>query len=331
MFARYLLRHQDQDPQWQAHVRSIITWVEGHFGVADSGATTIAEQDAFWHPMGSHTARYASVNALLYAATGDQTARDKAYRAFNWATYMARPDGVVIDGPTVNNQWFSDGYGDYVRHFMVGLSAVPEWAPPGQDHITGSTSIVRQVSYAAGAVSWTTADAAATESLRVASAPTGVTAGGQPLAARSDLTQEGWTYDAATGVLRVRHDHAGSVSVTLGGTPPTTTTTTSSARPRPRRPPRTTSTTTTATTAPTTTTTTTAPTHETHRPRARRPRPRRRPGRRAGRCRRRGSTATSAPWAGPARRARRAARSPSPAGARTSGARPTSSTSRAGP
>jgi len=27
--------------------------------------------------------------------------------------------------------WFSDGYGDYIRHFMEGLAAVPEWAPAG--------------------------------------------------------------------------------------------------------------------------------------------------------------------------------------------------------
>ncbi len=260
MFARYLLRHPEVDSAWEAHVRHILTWVKGHFGSTQFGATTIAEQDAFFHAMGSHTARYASVNALLYEATGDVAAREEAYRSFNWATYMTRANGVVIDGPTVGNQWFTDGYGDYVRHFMTGLGAVPQWAPPGRDHLTGSTSVVRQVAYGAGTVAWTTADAAATETLRTTSAPASVTVGGVALAARADLDGEGWTYDAATGALRVRHDHGASVQVVLGGTVPDTTTTSSTTTTTTAPTTTTSATTTTTTTTTSTTTTTTAPT-----------------------------------------------------------------------
>ena len=137
MTARYLLLHPEFDPAWEAHVRALISWVERDWAVAEYGANTIREQAAFPHPMGSHTARYASVNALLFARTGDAAAREKAYRAFNWATYMTRDNGVVIDGPEVGNCWFTDGYGDYIRHFLVGISAVPEWG--GRDTDTAHT------------------------------------------------------------------------------------------------------------------------------------------------------------------------------------------------
>lgn len=217
MTARYLLLHQDSDPNWRSHVQGLIAWVEQNFGAQDSGATIIKEQNAFAFAMGSHTSRYASVNALYSAATGDLTAKTKAYYSLNWASYMTRDSGVVIDGPQVNNQWFTDGYGDYIRHFLTGMQAFPEWAPPGQNHLTGSTSLVKAVTYSGSSMSYTTADAASIESLRLTFRPTQVTAGGRSLTLRSDLAQEGWTYDAGTGVVRVRHDSGAAVQITATG------------------------------------------------------------------------------------------------------------------
>jgi len=213
MLARYLMEHPENDANWETHVRSLIAWVEENFAVPQYGANAIKEQNAFMHVMGSHTSRYASINAMLYARTGDVVAKEKAYRAFNWATYMARSNGIVIDGPTVNNQWFTDGYGDYIRHFMTGLHAIPEWAPTGETHITGSSSIVKSVSYSPAGVDYVTADAASTEVLRVAFVPSSVLVGAQLLSQRSDLAQPGWTFDPATGVMLVRHDNGTSVKI----------------------------------------------------------------------------------------------------------------------
>jgi hypothetical protein len=212
MTARYLLRNPDADANWETHVRDTIEWVESTFGVADSGATTIREQDAFFYRMGSHTSRYASVNALLFAATGDLAARDKAYRSFSWATYMDRGNGVVIDGPEVNNQWFTDGYGDYIRHFLVGIAAIPEWAPSDATHLAGSSSLVTSISYGPTTVSYTTQDPSS-DALRLTFVPQSVTADGTVLPMRADLAQTGWTYDAETGVLRIRHDDGTHVVV----------------------------------------------------------------------------------------------------------------------
>lgn len=214
MVARYLLQHPEKDPSWETHVRGLIKWVEDEFGRVQFGAQTIEEQFAFAHPMGSHSSRYASVNALLYEKTGDQTAKEKAFRSFNWATYMARSNGVVLDGPTVGNQWFTDGYGDFVRHFMVGMGAVPEWSPANENHLLRSSSIVKSVSYGSGTVNYQTFDQSSVEKLHLTKEPTSVKAGGTTLSKRSDLSQAGWTFDSGSGVLQISHTNSGDVAIT---------------------------------------------------------------------------------------------------------------------
>ncbi|HUC20078.1 MAG TPA: Ig-like domain-containing protein, partial [Candidatus Polarisedimenticolaceae bacterium] len=219
MTARYLLLHPQTDSSWEAHVRGLITWVESTFGASQYGAMTIKEQQDFPHAMGSHTSRYASVNSLLYEKTGDVVAKEKAYRAYNWATYMMRSNGVGIDGPTVNNQWFTDSYGDYIRHFMIGMGASPDWAPNAQTHLVEANTVITGITYSPTALNYTTFDTSGIEKIKVAAAPTSVTVGGVALAQRSDLAAEGWTYNAAASVLQIRHDSGISVAIGLDGTP----------------------------------------------------------------------------------------------------------------
>src|SRR5262249_26178953 len=145
--ARYLLRHPEMDPNWQTHVSGIISWIESRFATPQHGANAIAEQVLDTFLMGSHTSRYASLNAQYYEATGDANAKEKAYRSLNWASYMCGTDGIVIDGPQPNGIWFTDGYGDYIKHFMEAMGAVPEWSPPAQNHLLRSTSVVQNVQY----------------------------------------------------------------------------------------------------------------------------------------------------------------------------------------
>jgi hypothetical protein len=219
MAARYLIEHPEFDPSWESHVRGLISWDEQKFGEQSFGATAINEQITFHFIMGSHTSRYASILALLYEKTGDLAAKEKAYRSFNWASYMCRPTGVVLDGPEVNNEWFTDGYGDYVRHFMTGLGAIPEWAPTNQTHLLRSTSIVKNVSYGSNSVNYTTYDGDATEVLHVNFNPATVTANGVVLPKRNDLNQPGWTLDVATKTLRIYHKGAAQISVSAAQPP----------------------------------------------------------------------------------------------------------------
>ena len=226
--ARYLMEQPDRDPGWRTHVAGLIEFVERTFaadypeGGANNqgkqwGANVISEQIEYMPKMGSHTSRYASVVARWAELTSDAAARDKAFRSFNWATYMCRENGVVNDQPTVAHAgiWFSDGYGDYIRHFMAGVGSFPEWAPAGQSHILRSSSIVNHVEYGVNRIAYTTFDGGSTEVLRLAFEPIRVTAQGETLEKRSDLDSPGWTFDSTARVLRIRHARSKQIEVSL--------------------------------------------------------------------------------------------------------------------
>jgi hypothetical protein len=72
------------------------------------------------------------------------------------------------------------------------------------------------VSYGDRRVDYRTFGAAATEVLRLNFKPSRITAGGTPLAERSDLTAEGFTVKALPGgdwVVRIRHLNSGEVRI----------------------------------------------------------------------------------------------------------------------
>jgi hypothetical protein len=216
--ARWLIAHPQDDPAWKAHAGHLIAWTTETFG-GDTprergtqwGATVVSEQHDDIVKMGSHTARYGATLALWAEATADRAARDRGERSLNWATYACREDGVVAVAEDPNEGWwFSDGYGDYIRHFLAAMGAVPDWAPRSEDHVLRSTSIVRRVTYAPRhRIAWTTFDAGATETLRVTFRPAVVVSHGAPLSLRQHLDAPGYTQTPlATGgyLVQVRHD-----------------------------------------------------------------------------------------------------------------------------
>jgi hypothetical protein len=221
--ARYVLEHPHRDPDWREHASHLLAWMERVFGGDTAkeegvqwGAIAMSEQLEYTYKMGSHTSRFASVLALWHERTGDPVAREKAFRSFNWATYMCDARGVVRVGPTETSHWFSDGYGDYIRHFMAGLGAIPEWAPPNEDHLLRSSSVVAEVAYEPANVRYRAFDDAGEEVLRLSFVPKEVTADGAALGPAA--AGAGFTFDPRTGVLRVRR--AGARTVNIAGRRP---------------------------------------------------------------------------------------------------------------
>ena len=226
--ALYLLDRSEPDsvdPDWEEHTIGALNWVRSSFGRGPFlGAWGIDEQRAPGRPgccsrvgLGSTTSRWAAANALLFARTGDPTARERAFRGLNYATYFAGSDGRIscCGRRSTNTYWFSDGYSDYLRSFNWAMAAIPELAPRGRDHLLGSTSVVRTVDYARRAISYTTFDQQAGDVLRLSFVPREVQAGGRRLAERSDLTLEGYVVERAGGdaIVRVRHDDARSIRI----------------------------------------------------------------------------------------------------------------------
>jgi hypothetical protein len=176
----------------------------------------IKEQTWCYEPMGSHTARYASICALWYERTGDPAFREEAFRHFNLATYMTDENGVVRVGPTWPGSWFSDGYGDYIRHFYEGMAAIPEWSPAGENHLLRSTSVVQSISYQPGKISYRTYDARSVETLSLAKKPRQVNQGGKTLKPVVDRKSEGWiAKPLSNGNFRITVIHSESRDIEI--------------------------------------------------------------------------------------------------------------------
>jgi hypothetical protein len=220
--ARYLMDHPETDPEWRVHAAALIEFVEKKFagdieharGV-QWGANAISEQLDYMPKMGSHTSRYASVAARFAELTGDAAMREKAYRSLNWATYMCNESGAVNDQPDLQHAgiWFSDGYGDYIRHFLYAVGAQPDWAPAGQNHLLRSSSVISDVKYSPDRIAYRTFDKDSFEVLRVMFVPASVRAGGAELAKTTGPNARGWNFDPTLGVLRIRHTGSNEVEI----------------------------------------------------------------------------------------------------------------------
>ena len=166
--------------------------------------------------MGSHTARYASICALWYERTKIEWFKEEAYRSFNWATNVCDNEGHVMTGPDFPPQyWFSDGYGDYVRHFIDGMAAIPEWAPIGEDHLLRTSSVVKSISYQPSEIRYVTFDNESQEVLRLSSKPRNITIGGKNVKQIQNLTLEGWTWKPLEkgGILRIKKTTGSEVAI----------------------------------------------------------------------------------------------------------------------
>jgi hypothetical protein len=148
-FARFIMEHQEYFPDWKGDVKKIIDWVHQNFANSKwkkYGVIVTNEQTVYQTPANSHSSRQAADELLYVSLTGDSTLYENAFRELNWATYMVDFDGknrFPQDEP-----WLTDGYGDYVRHYLRAMDAIPSLTAPGQDHIISSTSIVQQADYA---------------------------------------------------------------------------------------------------------------------------------------------------------------------------------------
>ena len=101
--------------------------------------------------------------------------------------------------------WFTDSYFDYLCHILDGMAELPEMAPAAGDHLLGSDSIIRQVEYQPGRISYTAFEPNGGELLRLSFKPLSITADGRPLAAAA------WTYGdfhGASGVLQIHREAA---------------------------------------------------------------------------------------------------------------------------
>jgi len=177
-------------------------------------------------PGNSHSSRQAADEILYVTLSGDSSLYDNAVHELNWATYPVGNDGRNCypgDEP-----WLTDGYGDYVRHFLRAMDASPSLAPLNADHILSSTSIIQQADYKGNLrkfyglnfdtpdtnsviLYYRAFDKAGSERIRLKQKPAIVTIDNKPM--KESKTGEGfeWTAMKNGGLLTIRRGNGNKI------------------------------------------------------------------------------------------------------------------------
>jgi hypothetical protein len=194
--ATYILEHPEWDPDWRRQAEGILNWSLSTFGNRnwiDYGVVPINEQTAFMVPGNSHSSRHASVELIFGEKTGDHSRTTDAIRRLNWATYMVNHDGK--NRYPEGNIWLTDGYGDYVRHYLRAMAALPSLGPEDQNHLLRTSSVVKSISYEDDTISYEKFDQDSQERFKMGAWVPGSIQGGQ------------MHWDATTRVLTVTSTH----------------------------------------------------------------------------------------------------------------------------
>jgi hypothetical protein len=191
--AAYILEHPAWDHHSKAQASKILHWTEERLGnhtFAALQVTPINEQTAFEVPGNSHTARHAWVKLLYCEKTGDCGDPTEEVRRLNWATYSVNDDGR--NRYPHDDIWLTDGYGDYVRHYLRAMASRPELAPNDQNHLLRTSSVIQKIEYATGAITYRKFDGRSEERFKLGA--------GVPLRVQGGQ----FTWDQKTKVMTVQ-------------------------------------------------------------------------------------------------------------------------------
>lgn len=233
-FARYMMLHQKFFPDWKKQVLNILNWVYETLGNDDwkkYGVRVVNEQTAYQTPGNSHTARQAAAELLYASLTGDTSYVENAVRQLYWATYMVDNDGKNCYPR--DEVWLTDGYGDYVRHYLRAMAAMPNLAPHDENHILHSTSLIVQADYYPDfnktlvpdvpkneiektLIYYKTFKKESVEILRMAEKPSAVLeVYVKELERRENLQSDGWTWQQLEkgGILKIKHSAGNRIRI----------------------------------------------------------------------------------------------------------------------
>ena len=224
-FSDFIMDHQELFPNWRNDVQGIFSWVHDRLGNPEwqkYGVIAINEQTAYKVPGNSHSARQAASELRFAELTGDASHKAENIRRLSWATYMIDVDGR--NRYLRDDVWMTDGYGDFVRHYLRAMAASPDLVPADQNHILRSSGLVIRAKYSSSKISYRTFEAPSTDLIHLARKPKSVSLGegrDVPLYEKTDLSgSDGWTWQPLSksgteGVVRIRHDDKVNVTVEL--------------------------------------------------------------------------------------------------------------------
>lgn len=205
-FAQFILEHKSLFTDWKDDVKGIIEWTYNELGNHEYEkykVTVMNEQTVYRVPGNSHSSRQASVELMYADATGDTTYTTNAIRTLNWATYTVASDGrnrYIRD-----DIWLTDGYGDYVRHYLRAMAAMPELAPEDKNKLLSSSSIVTNIEYQNNRIKYKTFDQKSIEILRLKKKPNQISVNGKDLSECTGSEECCWKWKSLNmgGVVKI--------------------------------------------------------------------------------------------------------------------------------
>ena len=207
-FAMFILLNQDLFPEWRADVKGILKWTHKELANHEYEkykVTVMNEQTVYRVPGNSHSSRQASVELWYGELSGDTFYRANAIRTLNWATYTVSGDGrnrYIHD-----DIWLTDGYGDYLRHFIRAMAAEPELAPDNKNRLLRSSSVISKIHYSPSLIEYESFDSQSMETLRLMKKPIKVLFSGKEISEQEVLKDYGWSWNSLStgGVLIIKH------------------------------------------------------------------------------------------------------------------------------
>jgi hypothetical protein len=131
-----------------------------------------------------------------------------------------------------DENWLTDGYGDYVRHYLRSMAFNPDLAPASQNHLLSSTSVIQLIEYvpvtakffgsgvpegkeAITLINYRTFDEKSTEVIRMKQKPESVLVNNQKIRETEQTDSEGWNWKPLKmgGILTVTHWNGNKVVV----------------------------------------------------------------------------------------------------------------------
>lgn len=235
-FAQFIMNHQEYFPNWKSEVTGIFSWVYEKFsnkGWGKYGVIVVNEQTDYQVPGNSHSSRQASAE-LQYAvlATNPEFVKN-AILQLNWATYMVDNDGKNTY-PKDHEIWMTDGYGDYVRHYLRSMAIWPKLAPADQNHLLSSTSVIQLMEYQTNInksfalgpivpadkvkntlIHYRTFDNKSTEIVRMIKKPDAVFVNQSKIPETDPAEPEGWSWKPFEkgGLLTIKHQNGNTIDV----------------------------------------------------------------------------------------------------------------------
>ncbi len=215
-FAMFIMNHRELFPTWKEDVKGIFDWTYRELGNNEYQkykVTVMNEQTVYRVPGNSHSSRQASVELMYADLSGDASYTENAVRTLDWATYTVASDGrnrYIRD-----DIWLTDGYGDYVRHYLRAMAVRPDLSPENGNHLLGSSSVVRSIRYSDSSIDYQTYDTVSTEILRLTTKPSAVKMGNIRLPETEDMELQGWSWLPleSGGVLKINKKEKTEVSI----------------------------------------------------------------------------------------------------------------------